>query len=172
MTKRIKKPTPKQNRIYMVRTALALVLVALFFAMGGGIIYVKNQTTTQTFTSDFMKVQFDYPAKLYAKSDQSSVTLSNPNNGGTISVSKYGTNFRDVYSHVENSIGRWKDKPTSIDSFVGDLEKGVVVNGESKHEQYRVYYFVKDYAVYQFEANDPALFSDLDAIAKSFRILQ
>ena len=156
----------------MVRTALALVLVAVFFAVGGGIIYVKNQTTTQTFVSDFMKMEFNYPAKLYAKSDPSSVTLSNPDIGGRISISKYGTNFMNVYSHVENSIGRWKDKPTSIENFVGDFERGVVVNGESKGEQYRIYYFVKDYTIYQFEANDPALFSDLDAIAKSFRILE
>jgi hypothetical protein len=40
--------------------------------------------------------------------------------------------------------------------------------GDKKYE----YIFVKDNTLYQFEANDPALFSDLDSIAKSFRILQ
>ena len=172
MTKRAKKPTQQQNRIYMVRTVLALVLVALVFAVGGGIIYVRDQTATQTFTSDFMKIQFDYPTKFIAKSDQTSVSLSNNNFNGQISISEYGTNFLDDHSHVENSVGRWKDKPRSIEKYIGDIERGVVVNGVSKGEQYRIYYFVKDYIVYQFEANDPALFSDLDSIAKSFRIIQ
>jgi hypothetical protein len=133
---------------------------------------MNDQITPKNFTSEFMKIGFEYPSKYTLKSELTSIILSNNTSYGRISISTYGTNFIDVNSHVENSIGRWKDRPTSKESFAGIFEKGLVISGESKGEPYRIYYFVKNYMIYQLEANDPALFSDLDSIAKSFRILQ
>lgn len=171
MTKRTKNGTTHPNRIYMVRTILALVLVALFFAVGGGIIYVKNQTATQTFTSDFMKVQFDYPARYQVTEDTSDVLLTT--DIGTISFGKSGTVNSTASEHVKylTKTRVYTKTLVSQDIIVKGLS-GVKLLLDSQGDQKYEYIYVKDNALYQFEANDPALFSDLDAIAKSFRILE
>ena len=170
MTKRTKKATPKQNRIYMVRTALALILVALFFAVGGGIIYVKNQTATQTFTSNSMKVQFDYPTRYEVNEDTTDVLLTN--NIGQISFGKSGTFYPNASEQVKylSKTHLYTKTLMSQNINVRGLT-GVKLLLDSQGDKKYEYIFVKDYTIYQFEANDPALFSDLDAIAKSFRIL-
>lgn len=155
----------------MVRTALALVLVTLFFAVGGGIIYVKNQTATQTFTSDYMKVQFDYPATYQVNDDMSDVFLTNKM--GQLSFGKSGTVYSTASEHVKylSKTRLYTKTLMSQDIFVKGLS-GVKLLLDSQGDQKYEYIFVKDNALYQFEANDPALFSDLDSIAKTFRIMQ
>lgn len=173
MNKHTKKPTQKQNRIYMVRTALALVLVVLFFAVGGGIIYVKNQTSTQTFTSDSMKIQFLFPNEYLVQHSADSVVLKkNQSDITSVIITESGTNFTDTKSHVDTSLLRKRVTPYLRRDMEGENINGEMVEYITGGKPYRIYYFVTDYTIYQFEANDPALFSDLDAIAKSFRILE
>ncbi len=154
----------------MVRTALVLVLVAVFFAVGGGIIYVKNQTATQTFTSNSMKVQFEYPAK-YIVSERfttGSIHEKSAEKTKGLRYGKYGTNYPTALAHVKslNSV-----EPTKIETFESPYSSVFTVK-VNDGKSIKSYFFVKDYAVYYFSTDDPALFSDLDAIAKSFRILQ
>lgn len=170
MTKRTKKTTPSQNRIYMLRTTLALILVALFFAVGGGIVYIGNQPSSKTYISDSMKVQFVYPTRYKVVEDTLDVLLTT--DIGKISFGKSGTVYSTASDHAKylSSTRIYTNTLLSQDINVGELT-GVKLlldlQGDKKYE----YIFVKNNALYQFEANDPALFADLDTIAKSFRIL-
>lgn len=159
----------------MLRTTLVLILVALFFAVGGGIIYVKNQTSTRTYLSSLMKVEITYPDSFYLQKSATSVVMKkNATASEQIIFRKYGSMYRDTKSHVDSSILRQGEIP-SFRQSISSSESGIpgeLVEYVTGGKPYRIYYFVKDNALYQFEANDPALFADLDAIAKSFRILE
>lgn len=153
----------------MVRTALALVLVAIFFAVGGGVIYVKNQTTTQTLISDLLDVELSYPVYLTAEPRFNDIELKNSN--GSIRFTKSGTSFNDVETHVDNLIKLNKLRvKTKVDIY--QPFRGILLETYSGNSNELSYFFVKDYAVYYFSTDDPVLFSDLDTIAKTFRILQ
>lgn len=157
----------------MVRTILALVLIALFFAVGGGVIYVKNQPATKTFTSDFMKIQFLYPNEYLIQNSANSVVLKkNQSDMTSVIVTESGTNFTDTKSHVDTSLLRKRVTPYLRRDVEAENTTGEMVEYITGGKPYRIYYFVKDYTIYQFEANDPALFADLDTIAKSFKILE
>lgn len=122
------------------------------------------------YRSDFMKIEFEYTGNYVIEEKVTSVILkSNDVSSSEILFSKYGTNFENVKSHVDDAVARWKNKPTSRYRLAGLGIDGEVVNTSS--DSYSVIYFVKDYAVYQFETGDPSLFSDLETIAKSFRII-
>ncbi len=153
----------------MVRTALALVLVALFFAVGGGIIYVKNQTATQTFVSDSMKMQFEYSGSFSIKESLKEVILERGDN--TIEFSSYGTYYTTAMDHVSKLVQLNNIRIKSLQQVQSPYNT-IVLESYIDNEVEKSYFFVKDYAVYYFSTDDPALFSDLDAIAKSFRILE
>lgn len=155
----------------MIRTALALVLIALFFAVGGGIIYVKNQTTSQTFTSDFMKIQFEHPSKYYVEEKFTTGRITNEVlQGKALRFGTYGTNFETATDHINNLVRLNKHRVTNIEP-IQNRYSAAMLEKHIDNKVERSYFFVKDYAVYYFSTDDPALFSDLDAIAKSFRIL-
>ena len=168
MSKRTKKSTRMQNRIYMFRTMLALIVLVLFFAVGGGIIYVKNQTATQTFTSDFMKIQFDYPGSFSIKENLNDGILEKGDN--SIEFSSYGSYYTTALDHVKSLVQLNKIRIKSLQQVQGP-NSAAVLESYIDNKVERSYFFVKDYAVYYFSTDDPALFSDLDAIVKSFRIL-
>jgi hypothetical protein len=171
MNKRAHIPKERKQRIYMVRTMMVLIGMVLFFAIGGGILYVKNQTTMQTYTSNFMKLQFDYPARYKVNEDIADVLLTN--NIGKISFGRSGTFYSTSSEHVKflSKTHLYTKTLMSQDVNVNGLT-GVRLLLDSQGDKKYEYIFVKDNTLYQFEANDPALFSDLDSIAKSFRILQ
>lgn len=173
-TKKISKAA--RERVYMVRTALVLVSIAMLFAIGGGILSMKNQMSTRTYTSEFMKIEIEYPMSYTLEENNSLITLESSSiRGEKITLRKYGSMFTDAKSHVDASLARQKEIPlvrrevsnSNVDGVLGEL-----VEYKTNGVPHRVYYFVKNFALYQFEANDPSLFSDLDAIAKSFRILE
>ena len=164
---------PKQNRIYMVRTALALVLVAVFFAVGGGIIYVKNQTATQTYTSEFMKIQFDYSTKfrLENKTNRVLLRVSGGNEENKIEIFQMGTMYSNALEHATKVTELNRTRVRNIVSVDSSYD-GVLVERTKEEGGGKSYFFVKDYLVYAFSTDDPALFADLDTIAKSFRIVE
>lgn len=169
MTKRTKKGTTHPNHIYMVRTMLALVLIALFFAVGGGVIYVKNQPATKTFTSDLLEVELTYPVNLTVEARFNDIKFKNLDSA--IRFTKNGTIFSDVETHVDNLIKSNKLRVKARQKVNLPI-RGILLETYSGNSNEKSYYFVKDYAVYYFSTDDPTLFSDLDAIAKSFRILE
>jgi len=162
-----------RRRIYMVRTMLALILVTLVFAVLGGLSLSLQSSAAQTFASKELGMAFEYPATYTLSMTTSGVTLSLSNDPDKkILMSSYGSQFSDTKSHVEASINR-KQMPVKLRL---EYKRDVGINGELVEYMYmgapyRIYYFVKDYAVYQLETSSPSLFSDLDAIAQSFRII-
>jgi tRNA(His) 5'-end guanylyltransferase len=152
---------------------MVLVGIVLFFAIGGGIVYIKNQTNSKPYINNLMKIEFLYPSEyLLQKGTTSIVLIKGQSDNKSIIITESGTNFIDTKSHVDTSLLRKRVVPTIRTSINGVNVTGEVVEFKLNKVPYRIYYFVKNYMIYQLEANDPALFSDLDSIAKSFRILQ
>jgi len=163
-----------RRRIYMVRTMLALILVTLVFAVLGGLSLSLQSGVTQSFTSKELGMAFKYPAPYTLSMTTSGVTLSLSNDPDKkILASKYGSYFDDVDSHIHYTVGMWRTQPDKMVPAVNNSgNRGMMIEGTDVTSTYRIYYFVKDYAVYQLETSSPSLFSDLDAIAQSFRIIQ
>lgn len=169
MTKQTKGTRPPPQRVYMVRTLLVLVLVALSLLIGGGVIYVRDQTATKTYTSDNLDVQFIYPQYFLIKENLNDVLLEK--NGQTINFGSYGSYYNVADEHVKQLIQQNKIKVKYLQR-VPSKYSAMVMEFESGDKVGRSYFFVNNYAVYYFSTNDPALFPDLDKIARSFRILE
>lgn len=150
---------------------LLLVGVALFFAVGGGIWYVKNQTQMSTYTSEFMKMQFTHPTTyLIEEKITSGDIISKSDQVSKLRFGKYGTNYMNAVDHVTRLIKLNNMESTILEEFQSPYS-AAVLNITKNDRLERAYFFVKDYGVYYFSTDDPTLFSDLDAIVKSFRIL-
>lgn len=162
------------GRIYMARTIFILLVVALCFGVVGGINYFLPQRSMKTYTSDFMKIQFDYPMNYLLEDNLNTVSLKTdkmdePNS--SITISSAGTNYANTKDHVEKLIGRNKTRVVSKQETKMPYE-GIIVVRDAPLGQGKSYFFVNNFAVYHFATDDPSLFADLDAIAKSFRILE
>ena len=155
----------------MVRTMMVLIGIILVFAIGGGVVYINNQNSKQSFISDLLNVELVHPSYLIAEERYNNIELKNAKTSSVIRFTKDGTNFDNVQTHVDNLINlnrlRVKER-----SNVNDPYKGVLLETYVGNSYERSFFFVKDFAVYYFSTDDPALFSDLDSIAKSFRILE
>jgi len=131
----------------------------------------SSKNGMKKYRSNFLKVEFEYPEKYSVEEKVTSVILKkNDELSGEIIFSKYGTNFEDVKSHVDSVISKWKNKPDSRSDFTSSFMFGEIIR--TSYDNYTIIYFVKDYAVYQFETRDASLFPDLETIAKSFKILE
>ena len=180
----------------MVRTGIVLFVIAILFGLIGYVVYLKmlnniytnkpvitlptptytsvesdNDNGTKTYTSNFMKISFDFPSSYILKDDLSDLRLTNKN--GTLFFSRSGSNYSSVEDHVNSLMNTHTVsvvvKKLKYINSAGMLGISVLLSNKGV-ESYE-HFFYKDFAVYQFETNDPALFADLDTIAKSFRIL-
>lgn len=130
-----------------------------------------SENGMKKYVSDFMKVEFEYPKEYSLDEKISTIILKKAgDNKKPITFAKYGTNFESVKSHVDNVVAKWKVKPDARRNFFSASINGEVV--QTKSDGYSIIFFVKDYAVYQFETGDESLFPDLEKIAKSFKILE
>jgi len=186
-----------QQRIYMVRTGIVLFVIAILFGLIGYVVYLKmlnniytnkpvitlptptytsvesdNDNGTKTYTSNFMKISFEYPSSYSLSNDLTSVTLTNGKS--TISFGRSGTQYSTVGKHTDSLINTFTqtkilEKTNNVTNSGVEYVRLTLENPQFGKNS--VYFIVSNYAVFRFETNDPALFADLDTIAKSFRIL-
>ena len=146
-----------------------MVLIALVFAISGGIVYYRIQNEPKTYTSNFMKVEFTYPGK-YSVFDDGLTDIKLVRGESMITIGRYGTNFPTADEHVKILVELNKIKVKNIQQMPDKYNSVLLESLEGKNVS-RTYFFVKNYVVYHFSTDNPALFSDLDVIAKSLRIL-
>lgn len=167
-----------RRRIYMVRTMLALILVTLVFAVLGGIsisLTGRYQGLIQSYTSDFLKIKFDYPNN-YVIEDNRNVIYIKPAKDATgsrksdIEVFMMGSSYDSAYNHAQNTTALNRTHIRSISRLSAPYDGALVKKMDSDGGGVS-YYFLIEGALYIFSTDNPSLFSDLDAIAQSFRII-
>jgi hypothetical protein len=151
---------------------MVLIGIVLVFAIGGGFLYMNNQITPKNYTSAFMKMGFDYPSTYNVTTKQTTGEIfDKARRTVKFKFGTYGTNYLTANDHVKNLMTQNNIQEYKVQE-VQSPYSAVVLESIVDNKTEKSYFFVKDYAAYYFSADDPALFSDLDSIAKSFRILQ
>lgn len=130
------------------------------------------ETDQSIYKSEILKIEFYYPREYRMKVLNNLITLTDPETGANIHISKYGSFRNDVKSHVDLVIEKATQTQATRDVLIGSHVKGEMLETQISNSPYRSIYFVEDYTVYQFESGDPKLFPDLELIAKSFKILE
>ncbi len=172
MNKRAKTTPVRKQRIYMVRTVMVLIGIVLVFAIGGGVVYINNQTTPKTYTSEFMKIDLRYPSNYRLENKTNNVYLLRNNlESERIDIFQMGTAYNSSLEHAKTIIELNRTKISKMVQIDRPYE-GVMVDRAPEEGGGRSYIYVRDHMVYIFSTENSALFSDLDSIAKSFRILQ
>ncbi|MFO0703349.1 MAG: hypothetical protein U0525_01330 [Patescibacteria group bacterium] len=123
------------------------------------------------FRSEQMGFELNYPDKFKIEQNGQFISLVD-SNFKKINLSKSGSMFDDVNSHVNDSIKTWRKQPSIRRDFIGDGQNGLLIEKTISETPYRIIYYVKDYFVYQIETGDLSLFKDLETIAKSLKILE
>lgn len=122
------------------------------------------------YRSDFMKIEFEYDDQFIINEKQTSGEIRIVGSDSKIEYGKYGTNYETADDHLNNLIIK---NSLNIESKreVNQNYKGIYYETRIDGEKENVYMFVNNYAVYYFSTKDPSLFSDLETLAKSFRII-
>ncbi len=158
---------------FIVIIIVVIFVGAIYIVISSGNLYqnISNSqpTSNQIYKSKAMKFSIDVPSKFQIKEDLSIFLLKY--NGLNIEIIKNGTN----YSNLNDYIVSFDQRRNLISSEV----KKNSVNGleamsrkvrfpKEKGEQ-KTYYICGDNWVYILSTSSPALFNDLDKIARSFR---
>jgi hypothetical protein len=131
---------------------------------------LTTSKSTKSYQSASLNIAFEYPGE-YSVENQLNVVRLISQDGGEISIIKSGSIFNDIKEHVNRMVELNKLVTNSVEYFYQPYQgaKLVIDNAE---EKYRSYIFLDDYQVYIFSTEKPALFSDLDSIARSFQIAE
>lgn len=156
-----------RRRIYMVRTMLALILIVLVFALiGGGNLFLQNSVDQKIYISESLKIEFVYPSGYTVDEALTTGTLKMDNK--VLNYGKYGTIHNTALDHVNDFIIKNRVRVARVENVLDDA---VLLESAAGNKINKAYYFVKDNFVYYLSTDNPSLFSDLDAIAQSFRII-
>jgi len=166
-----------RRRIYMVRTMLALILVALVFAVLGGIYNLNLSSTGQMseYYSASLGIAFQHPPGYDVVVKTNSGYLQNNQNvNSKILFSTQGSFYDSVMEHVGalSTLNKINIKETTAVSNANFPTNALRVNSVTDSSNRISYFFMHNKMVYSFSTDNPSLFSDLDAIAQSFRIIQ
>ena len=128
--------------------------------------------STKSYQSASLNIAFEYPGEYVASEKFTDIVLKKQASASVVQITKYGSQYLNVEDHVNNLISKWQIKPNERSVFVGDNLQGEYLIKNGVDESQKIIFYVKEFFIYQFETNDPELFSDLDTIARSFKILE
>lgn len=129
-----------------------------------------NYNQSKTYTSNTLKFSIAVPESYMIKDTGISVSLYK--NANAINVSRSGTNFNDVNDYLDDLSLKNKIKFDNRETLtIGDLSavKTIIKHPISGSPDELAYFIYKDYFMYSLGTTTPALYGDLDQIARSFR---
>lgn len=159
------KRDPVEERVYMLRTVLVMAFIVVSFAIIGGLMYFRASAEPKVYRSDVLKFSITYPVNLVPSEAINRVDLKKGDD--VVTIETQGTQFSSVDDYVEDFISKRTNISAKNIAHVPPFVELTEIQGKVR----RVYFVVENFKTYTFSTNDPALFSDLDNIAKSFRIL-
>lgn len=160
----MKKGKKLNNQLILIFVIVFIILVTFFF------IY-KNNSKFNSITSKELDLSIIVPP--HYEVTQKFHTLSIINKKGEITVNTYGSFFDNLDEHISDLSKKNNVRIEILEKIPSDkyqiykvkFDKGT----RTKPEDISYLILTKNYAIYSFQANSEALYSDLDAIAKSFR---
>jgi len=165
-----KKKVKKQLPQGVVWGLVVLVVVFLVLFFRGSLKFSSDSpTATKTFkSSEVMDFEVEVPSGFSVEEKIIRVILTFE--GNSIYLDKSSTNFDDLDSYIADldSIDRVEvieEKTTSINSLKAVRREVVLGTGEKR----LVYDIYAEGLIYTIFTDSPALYDDLDQIAKSFR---
>ncbi len=122
---------------------------------------------TKSFQSKDLKFVINYDGNLTI--EDKGITTNFISEKGAIKISRSGTDFTDIESHLSNfdklrAVTSIKSQQLTINGFSSLKRRENTPDGQRE-----AYYIMVDAFIYTFSTSSPDLYNDLDQIAKSFK---
>ncbi len=159
--KKVKKSNKKIT--YIVLFIISLLSIFLFGNQ-------KIKPESVSITSEKLDINIMVPSKYEVNERFTTITIANEN--GEITVDRYGSFFNDLDDHIKFLSEKNNAKIDIMEKIPSDeyqIYKVKFNHFDSPQPKDITYFISVDYTIYSFQANSEELYSDLDAIAKSFR---
>ncbi len=154
----------KNNKkfIYLIFIAIVLVIGFVVFKIYSHTNYNNisdNQTQSNLYTSPSLKLSINVPVIYKISNGMNSIFFTN--NIGEIRITRQGTNFNDLNGYLTNLGSDIKNKEESVINGVNSTS-GII-------DDQKYYFIYVNNWVYSLSTSSPALYGDLDTIARSFK---
>lgn len=156
------KKTKKFNNSFMYVILFILLLVGLFF-----LIKFKNKSNHQLVTSDLLNISIEIPSNFEVIERFNRITIENEK--GKIYVDRIGSLYPNLEEHLRGLSDKNGLEIKILENYSNSFSKIKINHSNSPLPEDITYMIYIENSVYSFQTTSEELYSDLDAIAKSFR---
>jgi hypothetical protein len=157
-----------KKRIKGVKKSNIYFSILIFIIVMSGVYYFyKIHSSYTTISSSLLDLSIKVPSKYVVNQQFGTIIIENQNS--KITIDRYGSFFNNLDKHLEYLSEKNNVKIDILEKYDNNFYKVRFNHPENPRPQDISYIILNEYTVHTFVADSEELYTDLDAIAKSFR---